>query len=1288
MDHADATDPNDALNLTFQVKATDADGDSAVAKVDVKVLDDGPSIDGMSVFPVAESGLENGPVVVSRNLSGGDFGEDGPGGYEFDGTFMLLGKSSTATTNDLTSNGELVDVTFNNNVATGTSADGRTVFTMELNEATGRHTFTLFEPLDHAKTDASGSSDVVWVKFGVDIVDADGDRASTTIQVDIRDDAPDAIDDTNTVDEGQMITGNVIDNDEVGGDTPGSVTMINGENVGANGKTIQGQFGTLVIQQDGSYKYTANSNNPEGMDSFTYKLSDNDGDTDTATLKITVSSDNDVPTIVGTANAVDETNLENGPIGFTKSYTFDYGDDGAGSIMANGEFMAKSTMNGGAVNLTSGGQPVVVTSDADGYVGKVGSDVIFTVDLSVDGQYTYNQVKPIDHFDATDPDDVIWLTFGVKITDSDGDVAKATLTVDVHDDGPTAGPMSVFPVNEAGLDDGVVQVSRDLNGGDFGEDGAGQYEFNGTFMLLGKSSTATTNDLTSNGYPVDVTFNGNVATGKANGNTVFTMTLNEATGRHTFKLFEPLDHGKADVTGTSDVVWVKFGVDIVDADGDRASTTIQVDIRDDGPDAKDDTDSAGEGQTVTGNVITNDDVGADTPGKITMINGENIGTGGKTIAGQYGTLTINQNGSYSYKANSNNPDGVDTFTYKLRDFDGDTDTAQLKITVSPDNDVPVVTNAANTVDETDGFDMVTGNISVNYGNDTPGATMATGAFSASDATLTSLGQAVTVSRSGNTYTGTAGGRDVFKMVINANGTYKFTQLDQLDHPDASNANDNIALRFGVKATDGDGSVGTGTVTINVRDDGPDAVNDTRTANEGQTISGSVITNDDVGADAPGTITMINGQNIGSTGKTIVGQYGTLTIKQNGSYSYKANSNNPDGVDTFTYKLRDFDGDTDTAQLKITVTSQNDIPEGKDDFCTIVLPNGTFSSNVLANDNFKADGPGSVKSVIFNGKTFAIAAIGLTEIALTHGKLSIAADGDYTFKVNNVNAAPTFSENLQIVIQDKDGDTDTTKLQLNIVGKDLEGTDGRDTIFGSSADDVINGNGGADEINGRQGNDKINGGAGDDDLFGADGNDIIRGDAGQDVIYGDNGNDTLYGGDGNDSLYGDGGAQDPTSGNDTLYGNDGNDFLFGGRGKDTLYGGTGNDDLYGGDGDDTLIGGAGLDYLLGQNGNDTLTGGGGADTFWFFSTANAGIDTITDFKIGEGDALELSNVISNYNETQDAINDFVFTRSSGGNTNVFVDNSGSGNINNATQIAVLEDVDLNVNQLFNNGAIIH
>src|SRR5690606_3118119 len=70
---------------------------------------------------------------------------------------------------------------------------------------------------------------------------------------------------------------------------------------------IEGEYGTLTIEPDGSYSYALNNDNAEVnalktgetlIDEFSYTLTDIDGDSDTATLTITINGNTDgAPTI-------------------------------------------------------------------------------------------------------------------------------------------------------------------------------------------------------------------------------------------------------------------------------------------------------------------------------------------------------------------------------------------------------------------------------------------------------------------------------------------------------------------------------------------------------------------------------------------------------------------------------------------------------------------------------------------------------------------------------------------------------------------------------------------------------------------------------------------------------------------------------------------------------------------------------------------------------------------------------------------------------------------------------
>ncbi|WP_448679534.1 retention module-containing protein [Pseudomonas nicosulfuronedens] len=88
---------------------------------------------------------------------------------------------------------------------------------------------------------------------------------------------------------------------------------------------------------------------------------------------------------------------------------------------------------------------------------------------------------------------------------------------------------------------------------------------------------------------------------------------------------------------------------------------------------------------------------------------------------------------------------------------------------------------------------------------------------------------------------------------------------------------------------------------------------------------------------------------------------------------------------------------------------------------------------------------------------------------------------------------------------------------------------------------------------------------------------------------------------------------------------GDDHLYGGDGNDILYGQGGNDFLFGENGNDILFGGTGNDQLTGGKGDDILTGGAGADTF-IWKAGDIGKDTITDFNAGEGDRIDISDLL--------------------------------------------------------------
>ena len=170
-----------------------------------------------------------------------------------------------------------------------------------------------------------------------------------------------------------------------------------------------------------------------------------------------------------------------------------------------------------------------------------------------------------------------------------------------------------------------------------------------------------------------------------------------------------------------------------------------------------------------------------------------------------------------------------------------------------------------------------------------------------------------------------------------------------------------------------------------------------------------------------------------------------------------------------------------------------------------------------------------------------------------------------------------------------------------------------------------------DLTGSIGNDTINGIIGDDTLSGSHGDDVINGLGGVDIIYGNQGLDQLSGGDGNDIIFGgqnsglprlaDDGSLKQIEGVETLFGGIGDDVIYGNFGSDIMLGDDGADSLFGGQGDDTLSGGGGDDFINGNRGNDVWSGGAGADNFHF----GPGNNQITDFSFNEGDRISGTSI---------------------------------------------------------------
>ncbi|XWN29346.1 MAG: type I secretion C-terminal target domain-containing protein [Devosia sp.] len=256
-----------------------------------------------------------------------------------------------------------------------------------------------------------------------------------------------------------------------------------------------------------------------------------------------------------------------------------------------------------------------------------------------------------------------------------------------------------------------------------------------------------------------------------------------------------------------------------------------------------------------------------------------------------------------------------------------------------------------------------------------------------------------------------------------------------------------------------------------------------------------------------------------------------------------------------------------------------------------------------------------------------------------------------------------------------GDTNDNIITLGGGGDDAFGGDGNDTLYGGNGFDDLFGDAGNDLLYGENGNDLIRGGDGDDTIDGGNHDDRLLGGIGDDTLNGGSGIDTVdYSGDGGAVTVNlaTGTATDGNGDTDTLVSIEN---IIGSSNGDTLTGDANDNLIDGRGGSDTLSGGAGNDTLISHNGLDTMTGGADGDTFVFLSSfAFNHIDTITDFDTTDGDALDLSDVLTGfYDPLSDLITDFVEITDNGTNSFLKVDTTGTADFGAGTQVATLQGI---------------
>ncbi|MEZ0532620.1 BapA/Bap/LapF family large adhesin [Enterobacter sp. KB-221C9] len=352
-------------------------------------------------------------------------------------------------------------------------------------------------------------------------------------------------------------------------------------------------------------------------------------------------------------------------------------------------------------------------------------------------------------------------------------------------------------------------------------------------------------------------------------------------------------------------------------------------------------------ETTTGDVLANDPVPAGTV--VTEVNGVTVNSSGTTdIQGEYGTLTINSSGQYTYTLRSGvGADHIstpDTFVYTVTALDGSKDTASLNITptaraMDAVNDVSSTMDVTSVHHTTVYSDTTVGSASWSTlalpssgsGSGTfvvdPNTALHNAVLHFNVASLLSLGGLTvnwTLSLDGTTIrTGSFNGG----ILLGGNADVPLTGLDL------------SAGTYTLSYTGNVGALGVGTITITPSVTGTSYSLSQFDATGSHTVNGNIFDGTDSGGvldqlhsvDTRLSVTGYNGvattldPYTGSATVNITGHYGILAIGADGHYTYTLNSgvslSSMTSKETFNYTLTDSSGRTDSATLTINMAPQ-------------------------------------------------------------------------------------------------------------------------------------------------------------------------------------------------------------------------------------------------------------------------------------------------------------------------------------------------------------------------------
>ncbi|MGB1262440.1 MAG: Ig-like domain-containing protein, partial [Cognaticolwellia sp.] len=394
---------------------------------------------------------------------------------------------------------------------------------------------------------------------------------------------------------------------------------------------------------------------------------------------------------------------------------------------------------------------------------------------------------------------------------------------------------------------------------------------------------------------------------------------------------------------------------------------------------------------------------------------------------------LNADGSYTFTPTADYNGPVPVITYTVLDGAGDTDISTLTIAITPSSDL------------TDGDESVT------IAEDTPVSGDVLDNASTADGPLSITSFTV----GGNTYNaGDTVNLAEGELTLNADGSYTFTPTADYNGPVP-------VITYTV--LDGAGDTTTSSLTIAVTPV-PAAEDDNFNIDEGESVSGNVITHNDgdgisdsdAGDGSTLVVTQVNGVDLvfGADGFAVVAvDGGILTINAAGNFTYVNSDGFVLGADfpSFEYTLSDGD-ETDTAT--VTISINDSAPEAVDDnnYITYKDENGlSIARGVRGSiitrgssgdrEDSSPDGTIILTQIEYAGQAYVFDASNTVySIDTGFGTLEIYNTGLYYFDLDAGIDISTIPDSLQFVYTIQDGDsanaeTDQATLTISFTHDD-------------------------------------------------------------------------------------------------------------------------------------------------------------------------------------------------------------------------------------------------------------